>query len=905
MKIEVTFGLSLDGVAGQGGDGLGKLRVGPAGLLGFLELHTGLFRKSFSRIERVSAFLGVLNESHTSIPSFSASFSVDPLATAQRLLGWLDAWHLHGWNGSLLEDAPARLRELAIVADRAKGRVPPSEGERLDAVRRALQNGSRVPLSSIGLCEDFDAYPAGWKRVLEHLPHQPIQFKAGAEPSSDLGKLQRVLGGGTAEHFSNDDSLRVFRARTDLGAARFLASGGGGAAGSRPAGGAGGPAGNGPAAGSTASGPADASADAMILVGGSGGLWDEACVSQGVPRPAAFGWNPSRPALQVLPLALALHRDPLDVEALLAFLTHPICPLGWERRFFAEAVAADGGLGGPQWERARRRALESYARYDKDPKRLDELLAEWIPDERHSGEALPLELLRSTAKGARRYLSARSSAMENRAEAEKAVLADAVGQCSLFERTLGLLGDSFDSVPVNLANGLLAAATQAFGARHDGRRELGSSAWVEDPGAIIDPVGKLTWLLPARPESPEPWPWSAGEIAALSSCGMELPGLSDLNARITRDWMRAVTLATDCLELILPPEGGEAHPLVLLISSIRPGFEEEIEPAALAGTGSPLAPVSRIRLPGPKRWWKIPRSLCPEPGWRASYSQMDTFLRRPAQWVLERKARIRTSAILSVPDRDTLAGTFAHALVQRCIETFGARATKLDEREFAAWYALAFESLLASQGARWLEPGAAQERLRLRESLYTSIGALLSQLRAANAVTLESEKDLEGVLFGIPFMGSADIVLINGFNCHAIIDMKNSHGVDRHRDMLERDTDIQLTIYAELYRQGSGADAEAVYYLIPKERLLAREPSIFSLAELTSSARTHAQRLGMIGTSFEWRRQQLDEGSIEVVCKATEELGASSEAPEGGLPLEEAFDLYDPYLGIYGWSDLQ
>ena len=35
MKIEVTFGLSLDGAAGQDEDGLGKLRVGPAGLLGF------------------------------------------------------------------------------------------------------------------------------------------------------------------------------------------------------------------------------------------------------------------------------------------------------------------------------------------------------------------------------------------------------------------------------------------------------------------------------------------------------------------------------------------------------------------------------------------------------------------------------------------------------------------------------------------------------------------------------------------------------------------------------------------------------------------------------------------------------------------------------------------------------
>ena len=59
MKIEVTFGLRLDAAVGQGEDELGKLRVGPAGLLGFLELHTGLFRKAFShRIDEMRSARG-------------------------------------------------------------------------------------------------------------------------------------------------------------------------------------------------------------------------------------------------------------------------------------------------------------------------------------------------------------------------------------------------------------------------------------------------------------------------------------------------------------------------------------------------------------------------------------------------------------------------------------------------------------------------------------------------------------------------------------------------------------------------------------------------------------------------------------------------------------------------------
>lgn len=873
MKVEITFGRSLDGTAGQGSDALGELRVGPKGLLGFLELHTGLYCEPIAPIERLSAFLGVLNESPKAIPSFAASFSIDPLATARRLLDWIDALRLHGWDGSLPDTAPARLRELAMVADRAKGRVAPSEGERLTAIRNALRNGARLPLSSLTICEELVTYPLGWRRVLELLPHQDLTFESRASSSSDLGRLQRALGGATGETFSGDGSVRIFRASTDLGAARFLASG-------RAGGGE----------------------DAVVIVGGCGSLWDEACLSQGIPRPASYGGSPCRPALQVLPLAMALHRDPINLEALLAFLTHPICPIGYERRYFAEALVADGGLGGPNWERARERALESYTRYGKDQQRLDELLAEWLPARRDGGVAFSREMLRTIARRTKGYLSARGRALED-STGEGVALEGAIAQCGLFERTLDLLGESFKSVPVKLVDELLAAATHSSGARPEGERELGSGAWVADPGAITNPVGKLIWLSPVRPEGPDPWPWSAKEIAALSSCGVELPALSGLNARITRDWMRAVCLATESLALILPPQGREAHPLSLLISSIRPGIVEEIEAATLTGKGSSLTPVPLIQLPKPKRWWKISRSVSPDTGWRSSYSQMDKLLRRPAQWVLERKARIRTSDILSIPDRDTLAGTFAHALMERCIKTFGARAATLTGEEFESWFTATFEALLTSQGARWLEPGAGQERLRLRESLHRSIQSLLSQIRAANAVDLESERELRGVLFGTPFMGKADIVLKTAGNQHAIIDMKNSTWLSGFRDMLESDTDIQLTIYAELYRQSSGTRAEAAYYLIPRERLLARKPSIFTLAELLGGATTPTRRLNMIQTNYTWRQHQLEEGRIEVVCEATEESEEKAPGPEGGLPLQEAFDRYDPFLGIYGWGD--
>ena len=875
MELNIVFGLRLDGASSRPEDSLGTLRLGPRGLLDFLELHSGLYAKPVSALERLGAFVSVLKDSEKDLPSFSASFKRDPLATAQRLLAWLDAWKLHGWDGTLPKEAPERVKELGFVARLAEGRVAPSDGDRLKTVADALSRGAKLPLLSIELCEELPWHPAAWHRVLGLLPFRLRDFEAAAPPGSDLGNLQSALAGGSAGAFRGDGSVRLFSAETRLGAARFLA-------------------------GRNTTGESDAT----VIVGEEGGLWDEACAGQNSPRPAAFASNSERPALQLLPLALALHRGQCNLEALLAFLTHPVCPLGYESRYFASALAEDGGVGGPKWDNARKEALKSYAKYGKDEKRLDELLAQWIPSRRATAEELPLELACSVAGQVASYFRARLAAAESMPPAEAEAYGYAIAQCGLFEKVLRLAGASFGILPLGLVRGILATVSAAVGERPEGARELGSTPWVAEAGAIVEPVRKLVWLLPTRPESPEAWPWSQEETAALSSRGLELPSLSSLNARVTQDWIRAVSLAAEGMDLILPPPGAESHPLCLLLESLWPGLEPEaIEGSILLGTEPEAKQVERITLPSPERWWRLPRSAGPSESWEASYSQISIFIERPQEWVLKYLAKLETSDILSIPDRSALAGSFAHALVEDCIDVHGAGAATLGEEAFSAWYEKAFDTLLSSQGAAWLEAGAGQERLRLRKSLRRSIRTLLDQLRAAEAASLESEKALEGKLFGIPFTGKADLALKTASGHHAIIDMKNSYWLSGYAEKLETDTDIQLSIYTELYRQQVGAYPEVAYYLIPHEKLLARTPSLFAKASLVESELGAKARLERLGASVAWRRNQLEEGLIEVVCEATEDSDTKATAPTDAIPLGEPHDGFDPFIGVYGWRE--
>src|SRR5690606_28351135 len=77
--------------------------------------------------------------------------------------------------------------------------------------------------------------------------------------------------------------------------------------------------------------------------------------------------SPYRPALQALPLALAMQVAPQSPQTALELLTLPISPIpGPLRRGLVRALAAQPAVHSPAWDEASRQGLEALAELNPD-----------------------------------------------------------------------------------------------------------------------------------------------------------------------------------------------------------------------------------------------------------------------------------------------------------------------------------------------------------------------------------------------------------------------------------------------------------------------------------------------------------------------------------------------------------
>ena len=65
---------------------------------------------------------------------------------------------------------------------------------------------------------------------------------------------------------------------------------------------------------------------------------------------------------------------------------------------------------------------------------------------------------------------------------------------------------------------------------------------------------------------------------------------------------------------------------------------------------------------------------------------------------------------------------------------------------------------------------------------------------------------------------------------------------------------------------------------------------------------THLEFWQRVEATWQWRRQQVDEGLIEVPVTGTEPDEVSVPG-ETGLEMPETFDRFDDYPVLTGWSD--
>lgn len=875
----IRFGLDLDGERGwHTRDALGESTVGPLGLLTLLETQLGLTRSELSRTERIVQLRQCLQELQNGERFYEKSFQADEFGTASTLLHWRDLWNEHGWSGEVGATASARLSDMAQLELVARATVFPGLGERLRDIHDALQD--RQPqIAQIELVDPLSELPLRWRQVLACLT-ATLKIASAETPHGKTGSLLnelqhaflRMSTGESVERLAwrEDGSVRIVRAETRLASAQWLA--------------------------------ADASSrhDRVIIAELAGATLDAALAANDQPLLGLTESSPFRPALQLVPLVARLLWAPLDFRALLQFLTLPVGPLRpFARRRLAEKMAATPGIGGPEWTKVLGEIAEHYG------DAADEVLADiafWLEGPRFApAEQAPLSYLKARLE--------RLSALFRRSAANDDPVQRAAAVTALQQVTaLGV------SVSALLTQGVTRIAPEALdrlirqscAAGVDNpqlKAQAGASHRVRAPGAVIDTFHDVCWWNLVAGPLPQTYPWSPRELEQLRAMNVDLPGIGHLLERQVRGWVAAVLQARERLTLLLPGAGEEVHPAWLMLSSLlrepRIHAVEDVLTVDAGAYDQAITNVPHRRLPGLRRWWKVPAGSIHAWERSASYSSLHQFFNNPYQWALNYPAQLKASALLDLPNPWQLLGNLAHRTVERLYRD--PTAIAWPEARVRDWFEQACSEIVLEEGAVLLMRGRRADlesfRLRFRHSLLV----LHRLLQAAGAISVEPEKALEADTPLGTLKGSSDLFVTFAGGRRAVIDMKWGRNA-KYRNQLADEAYTQLAIYARLVERNTSDWPAVAYFILSQTELLTTAQELFPGVTPVRSAGTSTALLWeRITTTWRWRREQIEAGRLEVVLEATDATSDSA-PPDGALEIELLDERYNPFLPLAGWG---
>jgi hypothetical protein len=894
--MNVIFGPGLDGpshpaVLGDREACHGELCVGPLGLLGLLETHCGTGTTETSEPVRIAEYRTRLEHADDGDRFYSRSFEADPFGVARTLYHWREELLFGGWAGTATSSAPARLQDLAAIeAVDTTLRLDPGPAERLQLLLATLA-ARRPPIAALGLTEDPQDLPCLWRRLLEALAGWNVPLHRRSAPqgnaTGDLGHLQRVLAGTAVPSPAvGDGSLVLLTARSDLEAAEAVASW-----------------------------LTRGHDDTIIVDVTADPLLNDAARSRGLRSTGICAASRFRPALQVLPLALALQWDPVDPNRVLELLTLPVGPVPRSAALtLARAIAGSPGVGGSAWTAAldhiRTRIQQdgdtaSAGAAQREIAALEQAVRDWVQPARfRMDDGIPPQVVAATCGRVAQWLAGRLAAV-----GEDIVLRAALG-AAREARRLAEAETQPRLAPTSVRR-LLDAATQS-GARHpDAIAEAEHVACLKDPAAIFAPVPVVVWwdFTGASDASPPPLPWSAGERAGLAREGIDLTNPADDRLRRTQREWRPLVAATTRVVLVAPDrrrgQVATRHPLWDRIASAFGARTDALEIrvqdwlAHGRANGMGLLPsvhVPRRALPRPKRWWRLPSGAHLSPRDRESFTSLNRFVNHPFLWVLEYKAALRPGFTARLADDNLLLGSLGHRLIAEAASDPSLVGAGVDAiRDVLA---ARMDAVLETEGSALLLPDRSADRRKLLDRSARGAHILLETARRGGWTILGFEHPLTSAFADGELDGRLDVALEGPDGLRAVIDIK--WGSRRYRvQELKENTALQLALYGHLLSRDGTPWPTGAYLVLDPPSLLSVDGDAFPGAlHVPTTAGTPADLWTTVESTWRWRRAQLDRGWIEMTAGTRADDDSS---PPVGCRLTEVECRFNDYASLTGF----
>ncbi|MFT7522118.1 MAG: ATP-dependent helicase/nuclease subunit B [Kiritimatiellia bacterium] len=795
---------------------LGRIRVGPAGLARRLGVWLGVPTFTSSRAHRITQADRVLDALDDGRQWFSATRVTDRVGAAQWLVHAHDALRTNGWRGGPLDGSPrlraiSSLRQSGDVASLRPG-LPDILHEIADALlSRTLPTPVRVTLQA-----PRTAYSPVVQRILAaledagHSTSDAPTPRATAPEHTDLGKLQRALLGEPGQTLTGDGTVRLLDGETPWEAAAL--------------------------------GTAMSADDRTWLVTAEDALLDR--VRARFDRPS-LGLSESsrwRPALQILPLVLALQTSPQDPQTALELLTLPQSPVPRSvAHALLTALSEQPAVASPQWDRALSKSVDEHcAKYELDPKQLTERLAALFPKTPNAKvtSASLIEVCETIA----RWAGARGAKANQEAGNDgDSLLMAAASIASDLGRSLAQLPpqQTLDRLQILQYHDLAVGSGVSNGSDAD----AGAPPVVSAPEATPTGIARLTWFgaIAGAAEQARSIPWTPAERASFIDSGMRLPVEGQERKREQDGWLHAVLAATSELDVIAWGTQGsdtaEPHPMLDLWSSrLTEGSLQAVrvrsQDLLTASDRTDTVPIPLTDAISPHAVWTVPSGLISTTR-RWSATSIESLITCPLKWTFTYAAGLRPGRSQSLPDLRMLAGRFAHSLFEEVLFEPTPKWSAVTPESASIRIIQRFNDRVETEAALLMMPQSEAFARQLRGKLGVAVANLVRQLKAGGWRPLAAEKavsDLGGTFGGEPMSGDIDLLVQHNSGRLGIIDLKLG-GATYHASSLRKGTALQLAVYAKAVVNATEPLPPVAYFILEDGELLTTDETAFPLAD--------------------------------------------------------------------------
>ncbi len=355
MKLDILFGWHLDGPSYPEVSAVGRLTVGPIGLISQLCLRLGIAVILPAYSVRIAEYMSMMSQLDDGNRFYSRSFETDRWGTAKMLLqmrdelvgsGWLVESDSPGVKGTM----PKRLATFEEL-ECLRNKNILSTHDLVNPILRRLNEVQNVAIDKITLIDDLEALPPIWQKLILLLEKKGVEIglsldtfgqnsggvaqlhsevdyeKLSADNSgSDVERLRSSVLFQHAVELTGDSTFAILESDDEVQAADYI--------------------------GRLLS-TIDDSDSTVIIRGSSTAILDHFLKKQSLPSLGGGSISNLRGYLQALPLALELLWAPFDPTRMIEFLMVPMGPIPrFIARRFIQALRNQPGIGGGAWQSA-------------------------------------------------------------------------------------------------------------------------------------------------------------------------------------------------------------------------------------------------------------------------------------------------------------------------------------------------------------------------------------------------------------------------------------------------------------------------------------------------------------------------------------------------------------------------